>query len=484
MRTMARRCGALLVLAVALAACAGPGLRPEAPAPLAAWSQLGPDGRLQLRAVVAAGAACPEAAVDGGRQPMRTRAAAKAGASGGTNPAFAADFPVIACELDAPAGTRTVAVADRALPVAPAAAQRIVVLGDTGCRIKVAFSGQGDPVQDCTDPAAWPWARLAAAAARRSPDLVIHVGDYHYREACDDPAFCDRLAARGVAVGYGWSGWEADFFGPAAPLLAAAPWVMVRGNHENCDRAGEGWMRFLSPQPYVACPDQRYRTATRSVLANNLSAPAYRIDAGAVSLLVVDNAGHEDYRRAGTNAGDEPTFGETLRQMREMPTGRPLWLLSHRPLWYDLLAAGSEPNDFQNAVAQGGGDRFQLALSGHQHAFASYNFAPGADPAYPGGRPAQVIVGGGGTQLEAADPKSPFFERGDPGSRERATPGRRTYGGVPAASGMLLNRFGFLQLDRAGAGWDAEIVDPDGRTIVRCRLEDGRKELACPFPGR
>jgi len=36
---------------------------------------------------------------------------------------------------------------------------------------------------------------------------------------------------------------------PAAPLLAAAPWLLVRGNHESCDRAGQGWWRFLDPRP-------------------------------------------------------------------------------------------------------------------------------------------------------------------------------------------------------------------------------------------
>src|SRR6516225_8754599 len=44
---------------------------------------------------------------------------------------------------------------------------------------------------------------------------------------------------------YGWKVWNNDFFKPSAPLLATAPWIMVRGNHETCARAGEGWFRFL-----------------------------------------------------------------------------------------------------------------------------------------------------------------------------------------------------------------------------------------------
>ena len=36
--------------------------------------------------------------------------------------------------------------------------------------------------------------------------------------------------------GYGEASWRADFLAPASPLLAAAPWVMVRGNHDECAR--------------------------------------------------------------------------------------------------------------------------------------------------------------------------------------------------------------------------------------------------------
>ncbi len=52
--------------------------------------------------------------------------------------------------------------------------------------------------------------------------------------------------------------WQADFFRPAAPLLAAAPWLFVRGNHESCGRAGLGWFRFFdarSWQPQNSCVD-------------------------------------------------------------------------------------------------------------------------------------------------------------------------------------------------------------------------------------
>jgi hypothetical protein len=89
---------------------------------------------------------------------------------------------------------------------------------------------------------------VATAAASLRPDLVIHVGDYHYREtACPS----GNRGCAGSPWGYGWDAWDADLFTPAQALLAAAPWIVVRGNHESCFRAGQGWWRFLDPRPLV-----------------------------------------------------------------------------------------------------------------------------------------------------------------------------------------------------------------------------------------
>jgi hypothetical protein len=99
------------------------------------------------------------------------------------------------------------------------------VIGDTGCRIKVPASGAGDPIQDCASPTDWPWPRIASAAARTQPDLVIHLGDYHYREYCDNPVLCAPLRDKGVPIGYDWAGWNADFFVPA----------------RRCSRRHRGW---------------------------------------------------------------------------------------------------------------------------------------------------------------------------------------------------------------------------------------------------
>ena len=90
--------------------------------------------------------------------------------------------------------------------------------------------------------ARWPFATIAAIIAGHRPDLVVHLGDYYYRESsCPD----GEEGCAGSPFGDRWSSWNADFFAPARPLLRSAPWVFVRGNHEGCERGGKGWYRFL-----------------------------------------------------------------------------------------------------------------------------------------------------------------------------------------------------------------------------------------------
>ena len=168
-----------------LCACAGPTAVPSPPPLATAYVVLGAGGQTIARAVLA-GDACPVLRVDGVPLAMQTRAA-PAVAPLRPKQAKPADFPLRVCEAFLPAGARVASVSGQALPLPQAQPRRILVLGDTGCRIK-----QSDNIyQDCSNPAAWPFRALAMAAAQEHPDLVVHVGDYHYREsACPAGAGC------------------------------------------------------------------------------------------------------------------------------------------------------------------------------------------------------------------------------------------------------------------------------------------------------
>ena len=131
------------------------------------------------------------------------------------------------------------------------------------------------------------FAQIAHSAAAWRPDLVIHVGDYFYR---DDPCPAGNAGCTGSPTGDTWAAARADFFAPAAPLLAAAPWIFVRGNHEACDRTGEAWFRLLDLRP---CPDQ----------CRDRIEP-YVVTTGELDWYVLDSTAADDVHPAAEHVAD------------------------------------------------------------------------------------------------------------------------------------------------------------------------------------
>ena len=205
----------------------------RSPAPSAlltpVWVEFGDQGRILARVVANSIADCPVAQFDTGALAMRPRV-----------PVPENMKPV--CEAEVPRGAKSGSVDGQKLMLPRPDPSRVIVIGDTGCRIK------GKNVQDCNDPDKWPLQRVSIRAAADKPDLIVHVGDYYYREdQC--PADLTHLCGTGPA-GDRWDTWNADFFAPAAKLLSAAPWAFLRGNHENCARAWKGWFYYLDPRPW------------------------------------------------------------------------------------------------------------------------------------------------------------------------------------------------------------------------------------------
>ena len=421
----AARALALVIQALLFGAVAG-GAHAAAPAfAERAWVQLTDRGP-EVRAVTQA-TDCPFITVDGGLRRMQRRAGPSA------------DFPVTVCQARIPAIAHRVALEGHALPL-PKAPKRIVIFGDTGCRLK------GRTVQACDDPAQWPFAEVARLAAGHHPDLVIHVGDYYYRES---PCPAGKPGCAGSPWGDNWTTWDADFFAPAEPLLAAAPWVLVRGNHEDCDRGGEGWFALLdSGAAPLTCPA--------------IAAPM-AIDVGGLMLYVLDSSGTDD---TAASPAAVARFRAQLDVLKAHPARAPAWIITHRPIWG--LAVGkigpavveAPINATQQAAVRGRNlSAVAMVVSGHIHHFASFDFH--------GDRPPQLIVGTGGDIGENGD--SPRFVEGEVGlDRMRA-------------SRFGFDRYGFLVLDRTADGWAGEFYDVRDQPIARCRLA-GRK-LACRAGG-
>jgi Calcineurin-like phosphoesterase len=385
-----------------------------------AWTELEADGRLSIRIPVAPGGACPGVTADGAALPTAIRAEP------------GPDFPLRLCAARAEAGARDLAVDGLPAPGIGPSLNRILLIGDTGCRLK------GRVAQGCNVPAAWPFAELARRAALRRPDLVIHVGDYHYREA---PCPQADAGCAGSPFGDNWAVWRRDFFDPAAPLLAQAPWVMVRGNHELCGRGGHGWFRLLDPHPQLLdCPART---------------EPYALRLPGLDLLVFDSADADDH------AADPVKVAEYRRQLQSLlaQTGSRTWLLTHRPVWAltegEDLPLGPTLNLTQQAAIHGLiPPSLDMIVSGHVHDFAAYSFGPD--------RPAQLIVGSGG------DKEDDIVQDIAPGTMIDGM-------AVHRASG--LSDFGYLLLERDGPDWTGSFYSVADAMLARCSFSG--REIAC-----
>jgi len=432
------------------------------PAPESAFVIVGADGSAIARAITTA-QACPAIDIDGRSAPMAVRAPwgavpLRSGDDGKPRPG-PPSTAVLSCETVLPAGAVRVTVAGQALPLPKAEPRRIVVIGDTGCRLK------DKEYQACNDAQAYPFARVAASAAAWKPDLVVHVGDFHYREA---PCPAGNAGCAGSPWGYNWDAWKADFFAPGKALLDAAPWIMARGNHETCTRAGQGWWRWLDPHPMNGrtCDDP----------ANDLDADyadPYAVPLGGDAQFIVFDSANTNYK--GFKAGDPriAKYADTWRRIDALAKGaRHSIAIDHHPLY----SYGANRDARTGAISLFGGDAglvqvFQplsprllpagidVLLSGHIHLWQQTSAASD--------HPTQIVAGFAGTAedivpLPAAIPDMP------------PAPGVRL-----EAMSSWIDGFGFMTMERTGADrWHVVVHDRDGKEKNTCEIEGRRSRCA------
>jgi len=378
------------------------------------WLQFAPGG-LEARAITD-GPSCPALQIDGSDSGMTVR----------SSPSD--KFPITVCSAAVPANARAVSVAGVALAVPVTfEPKRIAVIGDTGCRLK------GDHIQACDDPAQWPFSVIAAAVAREKPDLVIHVGDYYYREtACPD----SMTGCAGSPFGDNWPAWRADFFAAAGPLLTAAPWVFVRGNHEECSRGGEGWNRTLAPYAFDVSAVCKTFEDPYVVKLSNLTLAV--VDVSKAREETLDQA-QADMYRAQYGSLEPMTSGET-------------WLLQHRPIWSPGAELGGHllgDNKTLEVAAQGMiPGNVALILSGHHHLFQTLTYVSDL--------PVQIVAGNGGDYLNLGSPTDPAGW---------------VIEGVKVKSGVdLPGAFGFSMIEKQENGWRLTNFDPSGAPHQTCAI--------------
>jgi hypothetical protein len=441
-----------------------------------AWIELGASNQAIAR-LITPYSVCPAITIDGATQTMNLRVGPgtmplrPTSSDPTVNPMSPTSkpsvFPVSTCEINIPAGAHTATVAGRSLPLPRTTVQRVIVLGDTGCRVSI-----GNPWQACNDPTQWPFSVISATAAAMKPDLVLHVGDYQYRDNACPP---DMPGCQGP-WGYGYDTWAADLFVPAAPLLATAPWIMVRGNHETCNRAGQGWYRFLDTNPYS---DMKSCNSAANDGFGNYNDPWAVTFDGDTQVIAFDSANtSKSAYSPATKPADVLPFNNYTAELAAAgvfaanTSFLSIFAVHHPILGFTpgMPATGGNPGmlsvmqaAYSTAYYPSG---VGLAMHGHVHDFQGISFSSG--------HPATFVSGHGGDNLDAALP-NPF------------TPGL-----VPAV-GTVIDKlsysasFGFLVMDRVGPqNWTFTAYRPDGTVLTMCTLvpsATAAKQIACSSLG-
>jgi hypothetical protein len=442
---------------------------PESAALYSTFVEIGANNQAIARLIMPyTGDTCPSITVDGTTSPMTLRDSpgtmalrtsstdstlAAAMTSGNTK---ASIFTTTVCEFPIPSGAMHATVAGISLPLPKPVVNRVVVIGDSGCRISI-----GNVYQNCSDPTIWPFSVISSAAAAMQPDLVLHVGDYQYR---DNPCPPGNTACNGTPWGYGSDTWMADIFTPAAPLLAAAPWVMVRGNHETCNRAGQGWYRYLDTNAYDSsmAGTKTCNTSTNDGVGNYND--PWAVAFGDTNIVAFDSS-----NAAKTAYASAAAAGPYATELTEAAALEPASLLNIFAVHHPVLGytAGSPPTvgnpALQSIMGSTAFSNFPgnyyppntgLAMHGHVHDFQAINFSSN--------HPATFVAGNGGDNLDTALPAT--F---NPSTDEPAP-------STIINSFAFSQEFGFMVMDRVGAvgakTWKFTSYRTNGTIIAVCNM--------------
>jgi len=362
-------------------------------------------------------------------------------------------FTLRACEAPWPQGVDSLQVDGTTLRAPAAEARRIVVIGDTGCRLKATEAAY----QPCNSAVEWPFRRVLAQALALKPDLVIHVGDYHYRES---PCPAGVSGCAGSPWGYGDDTWQADFFRPAQALLAAAPWVFVRGNHEACSRAGQGWLRYLDAEtgPARACAPENPNDPKGTVNDGDFTAP-FTVPLSPRSQLIVFDSSEIGSRTPPKDSPAWTRWRAQLDRVAELSEQRlqSLFVNHHPSLAFSPSAIGRLSTSrsgltpmLQDATP---GRLFppgvQATLHGHIHMHQALGFATN--------QPATLVIGNSGSASEGhVNPTAALGYELVPGARLETV--------------EIQNDFGFSLLTATPEGWQLDAFDASGQPQARCSL--------------
>lgn len=405
------------------------------------------------------------------------------------------------------------------LPMAKSDVSNIQVFGDSGCKSSVCAPGD----------AAQPFKSLADSALVDKPDVILHMGDYNYRgtggqveftmnngkgelaqvaqwtyDAGDDLTQADHCGQQGGPF-YSqnaananrpdsWQYWQDDLFMSAQQLMLSAPWIVARGNHELCSRAGPGYFYFLDPhsnlvkgQKQLSCPTP---VVSKDALQNSVQIPNYVVSFKQLDIAVIDSANACDgYSDSPFSKVYKAVFKDLNAEVKK--SGNNTWMMTHRPIWgvqyYDEGKAtpctfagqyGCINQMMQSAIAaqpsKSLNPNISLVLSGHMHKFESVTFEDKSHPA-------NIIVGSSGVSLAGSEPAGIGSTKINGQNVSVLTTNKQVqYNNRPYDAYSFLN----IKLDGSN-GWQGQLVNPvQNLLIANCSSKKNLAQGVCELaPG-
>ena len=503
------------VLALLVAGCADGGSSADKQAagaePIAAFTLMAPAdvtaSQLVARALVSAGQACPPVKATGGSGPVSIPMTERL-----PGPLAAPAFSTVrSCSANLPSGLTSASIAGASIPAAlPATVSKVALVADTGCEVD-------DPdVQDCKSPTGWPLATIASKVAAAKPDVILDPGDYYYLEsAC--PANAQAKCGGSVPPVPGMpfyessEGWLQDVIRPMSAMFPVAPMAMLRGNHEDCGRAGNGFFLYLDPRPGtentcepvqvagpaaakaqaagpkpLKCPETGPCTPRVTSIALKPAGPqltptwAFTLPVTAsrtLRLAMVDNAYGSDKELTPWTTEQRKSYQQA--QTLTTPTaGRESWLLGHRPIFGLMSKTEIPPNEPQATAWTSDGQmvssygllsNYSMLLSAHLHLTQAVQIP---------GQPASLVMGNGGADLEPATGYTP--PKVGPLANADGTAMVSTLKPYPPASFTWTKvNFGYAiaSPQQAAGAWSIKQFDYTGAGTGTCSL--AAKKISC-----
>jgi hypothetical protein len=146
-------------------------------------------------------------------------------------------FENFVCYARLPQNINSIELEGHKLPIPKWDIGKVAVIGDSGCR---QGPDHGGLYQSCLNPSLWPFKRVSQSVYESKPDLVVHTGDYIYREGpcttytnkdgeedqiagCKDAPYYSKKVEPRVPENFGV--WQADWFEPSKYFNRVAPLI-------------------------------------------------------------------------------------------------------------------------------------------------------------------------------------------------------------------------------------------------------------------